>query len=89
MSEPPAFDAGPTAVADAKAIMRMLVSKGLQAGDRMPNALILAYVLDLGISGNRRSEALTYAGDQAWLESRDKGLSELTKSGYRVGAANA
>ena len=71
---------------DAKAIMRMLVAKkGLEAGERMPNALILAYVLDLGLANVRRDEALTFAGDQAWLESRDNGLSEVTQAGYDVG----
>ena len=71
---------------DAKAIMRMLVAKkGLEAGERMPNALILAYVLDLGLAGVRRDDALTFAGDQAWLESRDNGLSEVTQAGYDVG----
>jgi hypothetical protein len=76
----------PSVEKDAEAIMRMLVAKkGLKAGERMPNALILAYVLDLGLAGARRADALTFAGDQAWLESRDNGLSEVTQAGYHVG----
>lgn len=46
--------------------MRMLVSKkGMKAGDRMANAMIVANVFSLGIAGDRPDEALTFAGDQA------------------------
>jgi hypothetical protein len=51
---------------DARAVMRMLVSKkGMKAGDRMANAMIVANVFSLGIAGDRPDEALTFAGDQA------------------------
>jgi hypothetical protein len=57
---------------DAIAIMQMLVGKaGLRAGDTMANGLILSAVKEMGLEGLRRDEALTFAGDKAWLESRD------------------
>ena len=84
MNNPPAS----TVEHDAKTILRMLVvEKRLEAGDRMPNSLILAYVQDLGLASMRRDEALTFAGDQAWLESRDNGLSEVTQAGFDIGSA--
>jgi hypothetical protein len=69
--------------------MRMLVSKkGLKAGERMGNAVIIANVFSIGIDGIRQMEALTFAGDQAWLESRDNDQSELTEAGFSVGTAD-
>ena len=71
---------------DARAIMRMLVAeKGLKAGDTMANAEILAAVGELGMDDMRRGDALTYAGDRAWLESRNGGITLLSRAGYAVG----
>jgi hypothetical protein len=78
----------PSVEQTAIAIMRMLVGKkGLKAGDTMPNGLVLDAVKELGLEDLRRSEALTFAGDKAWLESRD-GSTLLSETGYAVGAAN-
>ena len=73
---------------DAIAIMQMLVGKaGLRAGDTMANGLILSAVKEMGLEGLRRDEALTFAGDKAWLESRD-GSTLVSEAGYAVGAAD-
>jgi hypothetical protein len=73
---------------DAKAIMRMLVSKkGFKAGDKMANSVVMANVFSLGIEGIRQEEALTFAGDQAWIESYGDGFSLMTEAGYAAGAA--
>lgn len=75
---------------DARAIMRMLVSKkGMKAGESMANAMIVANVFSLGIEGVRQEEALTFAGDQAWLESCGDGSSLMTEAGYSAGSAGA
>ncbi len=73
---------------DAKAIMRMLVSKkGFKAGDKMANAVVVANVFSLGIAGIRQEDALTFAGDQAWIESCGDGFSLMTEAGYAAGGA--
>jgi hypothetical protein len=90
MADPTVDEASerPSTEEDARAIMRMLViNKGLKAGDSMANAMILANVIELGIDGIRQDEALTFAGDKAWLESRGKGFTAVTEAGYAAGIA--
>ena len=71
---------------DAIAIMRMLVNdKGLKTGETMANTDILEAVAQLGMDDVRRADALTYAGDEAWLESRDGGVTLVSKAGYMAG----
>ena len=78
----------PSGEQDAIAIMQMLVGKaGLRAGDTMANGLILSAVKEMGLEGLRRDEALTFAGDKAWLESRD-GSTLVSEAGHAVGAAD-
>jgi hypothetical protein len=81
---------GSLADEDARAIMGMLVTKKrFKAGDKMANAVIVANVFSLGIEGARQEEALTFAGDQAWIESCGDGFSLMTEAGYAAGAADA
>ena len=66
--------------------MRMIVNdKGLKAGETMANTDILEAVAQLGMDDVRHADALTYAGDGAWLESRDGGVTLVSKAGYMAG----
>jgi hypothetical protein len=80
----------PSIEEDAIAIMRMLVNgKGLKAGDTMANVKIVDAVSELGMDDIRVADALTYAGDQAWLESRDGGFTLLSEAGYMAGLSKS
>ena len=80
----------PSVEEDAIAIMRMLVSeKGLKAGDTMANVKIIEAVSELGMDDIRMADALTYAGDQAWLESRDGGFTLFSETGYTAGLSKS
>jgi hypothetical protein len=67
---------------DARTILKMLVDKGLQAGEALQNTMIQSYALALGLDGDRLDKALIFAVDEGWIEDGPPGATRLTKTGY-------
>ena len=72
---------------DARAIVRMLVEKGVQFGDPYKNPMLVQNALWLGIEGVERDDALTFAGEQGWVENAPEDTIRLTDAGHAAGKA--
>ena len=70
---------------DARAIMRMLVGKGVHLGQHYKNPTLIENALWLGIDGPDLDSALIYAGEQGWIENGPEDTTILTAAGYTAG----
>jgi hypothetical protein len=67
---------------NAKNIIRLMVAKGLVAGDAVQNATIQANALQLGLDGEDLIAALIFAGERSWIENGPHGTAILTNDGF-------
>lgn len=72
---------------DARAIVRMLVEKGVQPGGRYKKPTLIQNALWLGIEGVEFDDALTFAGEQGWIENAPEDTIKLTAAGHAAGKA--
>jgi hypothetical protein len=70
---------------DARAIVRMLVGKGVHLGQPYENPTLIENGLWLGIDGPDLDSALIYAGKQGWIENGPEDTTILTAAGYAAG----
>ena len=70
---------------DARAIVRMLVGKGVHLGQPYKCATLVENALWLGIEGPDLDSALIYAGEQGWTENGLEDTTILTAAGYAAG----
>jgi hypothetical protein len=73
---------------DAKAIMRMMVTKGAKPGASYENSMLVQNAVWLGIVGPDLDSALSFAGQQGWIEAGANDTTVLTPAGYAVGQAD-
>ena len=71
---------------DAKTIMRMMVTKGAKPGP-YENSMLVQNAVWLGIEGPDLDSALSFAGQQRWIENGVNGTTVLTPAGYAAGHA--
>ena len=76
-----------SAEVDARAIVRMLVEKGVQSGEPYKNPMLVQNALWLGIEGVELDDALTFAGEQGWVETAPEDTIRLTDAGHAAGKA--
>ena len=72
---------------DARAIVRMLVGKGVHLGQPHKNSTLIEDALWLGIDGPDFDSALIYADEQGWIENGPEDTKILTAVGYAAGKA--
>jgi hypothetical protein len=72
---------------DAKAIVRMMVTKGVKPGEAYNNPVLQENAVWLGIEGPELDNALNFAGEQGWIENGAKDTTVLTPAGYAAGKA--
>ncbi len=72
---------------DARTIVRMLVEKGVQTGEPYKNPMLIQNALWLGIEGVELDDALTFAGEQGWIENGPEDTTKLTDAGHAAGKA--
>ena len=70
---------------DAKAIMRMMVTKGVKPGASYENSMLVQNAVWLGIAGPDLDNALNFAGQQGWIENGANDTTVLTQAGYAAG----
>lgn len=73
---------------NAKNIIRLMVAKGLVAGDAVQNATIQANALQLGLDGEDLIAALIFAGERSWIENGPHGTAILTNDGFLAAAGS-
>jgi len=70
---------------DAKAIMRMMVRKGVKAGGSYKNPVLMQNALILGIDGEDLDKALTFAGEKGWIANGPNDTTTMTPDGHKAG----
>ena len=70
---------------DAKAIMRMMVTKGVKPGASYENRVLVQNAVWLGIEGPDFDSAMIFAGQRGWIEDGANDTTVLTQAGYAAG----
>ena len=70
---------------DAKAIMRMMVTKGVKPGASYDTQVLVQNAVWLGIEGPDLDSALSFGGQQGWIENGANDTTVLTPAGYAAG----
>ena len=70
---------------DAKAIVTMMVTKGVKPGAPYENSMLVQNAVWLGIVGPDLDSAMSFAVQQGWIENGPKDTTVLTPAGYTAG----
>jgi hypothetical protein len=80
---------GDLAGANALLLMGALVKSGAQADFLMANARVTDVAVQAGLDGDELDEALTYAGEQGWMQTGESdGWTRITEAGITAGRGN-
>ena len=80
---------GDLAGANALLLMGALVKSGAQADFLIANARVTDVAVQAGLDGDELDEALTYAGEQGWMQTGESdGWTRITEAGITAGQGN-